>query len=466
VDSSYLPMIFELNSSGDLFAISYMKPGYALIRSTDNGNSWTMIDNDYLASEPVYVRIAANDEIFMGTFDGIYSSTNNGNNFIKRTNGMIKGILSFCTNSSNHLFAGTDGIGVFRSQNNGLDWTYINNGLAPSSENKRIVALCRNSNDYIFAAKGGVYKTQDNGDVWVSCGESSLSGEVNSLIINSHDVIFAGTDEGVFISTDEGENWIEKRNGITDNTPVHCFSINSNGDVFASTFERVYRSLNNGDSWIQIHDNPFDCLTINSNDEIYGATNFDGIHHSTDNGDSWTKISDIPAISMTVNSLDHLFAGNETNGIYYSTDFGETWSQLNSGLANTSILSLNMDLEDYVYAGTAGGLFRSILKTTSNEEDKLEIPKSFFLAQNHPNPFNPTTSIKFQIPANINRLKKNVSLNVYDILGREVITLINENKEAGFHEVEWNASNYPSGVYFYKLSAGDFVETKKMLLLK
>jgi len=108
----------------------------------------------------------------------------------------------------------------------------------------------------------------------------------------------------------------------------------------------------------------------------------------------------------------------------------------------------------------------SIQSDVTDASSQEFLPDEFGLSQNYPNPFNPTTSIKFQIPANINRLKKNVSLNIYDILGREVISLVNEDKESGFYEVEWNAVNNPSGVYFYKLSTGDFVETKKMLLLK
>ena len=90
-----------------------------------------------------------------------------------------------------------------------------------------------------------------------------------------------------------------------------------------------------------------------------------------------------------------------------------------------------------------------------------EIPGSYELYQNYPNPFNPTTKIKIQISK-----LADTKVTVYDILGREVEVLINEQLKPGTYEVEWNAANYTSGVYFYKLAAGDFVETKKMLLVK
>jgi hypothetical protein len=100
--------------------------------------------------------------------------------------------------------------------------------------------------------------------------------------------------------------------------------------------------------------------------------------------------------------------------------------------------------------------------TYSNEiEVDLTLPQSFSLEQNYPNPFNPTTSIKYQV-SNIS----NVSLKVYDIIGNEIATLVNEIQPAGIYEVNFNASSLPSGVYFYKLQASSFSETKKMLLMK
>ena len=97
----------------------------------------------------------------------------------------------------------------------------------------------------------------------------------------------------------------------------------------------------------------------------------------------------------------------------------------------------------------------------SVQNDLSLIPDEYSLAQNYPNPFNPSTIIKYDI-----KDRTNVELKVFDILGREIITLITEEKPAGNYEVEWNAAGLPSGVYFYRLQAGSFVETKKMVLMK
>jgi hypothetical protein len=94
-------------------------------------------------------------------------------------------------------------------------------------------------------------------------------------------------------------------------------------------------------------------------------------------------------------------------------------------------------------------------------EDIPAVPTSFSLEQNYPNPFNPVTSIEFRVPSS-----SAVELSVYDLLGRQVAELVNEKKNAGAYTVRWDASHFSSGVYFYKLTAGSFVQTRRMLLLK
>jgi hypothetical protein len=89
------------------------------------------------------------------------------------------------------------------------------------------------------------------------------------------------------------------------------------------------------------------------------------------------------------------------------------------------------------------------------------LPAEFALLQNYPNPFNPSTIIKFEVPRSTE-----VRLSVFDVLGREVLVLMNERRDAGVHEVKFDASNLASGVYLYRLQAGDFVSTKKLLLLR
>ena len=111
---------------------------------------------------------------------------------------------------------------------------------------------------------------------------------------------------------------------------------------------------------------------------------------------------------------------------------------------------------------TGSGTFCNAPAAVENEnEDDLETPKEFSLSQNFPNPFNPSTSIQYQV-SNISQ----VTLKVYDVLGNEVATIVNEEKPVGSYEVGFNALDLSSGIYFYKLQAGSFVQTKKMILLR
>ena len=106
----------------------------------------------------------------------------------------------------------------------------------------------------------------------------------------------------------------------------------------------------------------------------------------------------------------------------------------------------------------ADTLFRTVLVSASEPE---EIPTEYALQQNYPNPFNPSTIIKYELPKS-----SMVRLSVYDMLGREVSVLVNEGKNAGSYEVKFSAAGLSSGVYCYRLQAGDFVQTKKLMLLK
>jgi len=103
----------------------------------------------------------------------------------------------------------------------------------------------------------------------------------------------------------------------------------------------------------------------------------------------------------------------------------------------------------------------TIMPVTAVESEGNGLPDNFSLSQNYPNPFNPSTSIRYAVTD-----RQFVSLNIYDVTGKKISTIVNEEKGAGNYQVVFNASQYPSGVYFYRLQAGNFVETKKMILLR
>jgi Secretion system C-terminal sorting domain/CARDB len=142
--------------------------------------------------------------------------------------------------------------------------------------------------------------------------------------------------------------------------------------------------------------------------------------------------------------------------------------QPSSPLAGFNGLPVNGSWILTIIDGAAGdsGVLRAwclqfVYQTLVGGIGTVEIPNYFSLAQNYPNPFNPSTSIKFSVPK-----QTNVTLKIYDVLGKEVATLVNEMKQPGFHTVDFNASDFASGIYFYRLDAGEFSSVKKMMLVK
>jgi hypothetical protein len=195
---------------------------------------------------------------------------------------------------------------------------------------------------------------------------------------------------------------------------------------------------------------------------------------TTDSGDSW-----LSQISGTINSIydikfigdNSLIAVGENGTILITTNMGTNWNLRSSGtiqqLSGVSFSDRNN--------GTIVGYSGTILRTTNGgvsfvEEERIDaLPTEFLLSQNYPNPFNPSTKIKYSIPdviANGVKQSQFVTIKVFDILGIEIETLVNEEKPTGAYEVTWHASDLPSGVYFYQLLAGSYFKTKKMLLIK
>jgi hypothetical protein len=150
-----------------------------------------------------------------------------------------------------------------------------------------------------------------------------------------------------------------------------------------------------------------------------------------------------------------------------------TWFALSGGFAITPAQSGRMLMmsEGESFVGRASGpsqileggflvhpQFRTILVSVPQER---EVPEDFSLDQNYPNPFNPSTTIKYQLAE-----KRRVTLKIYDLLGREMATLVDDLEEPGYKSVRWYAAGFASGVYFYRLDSGTFTSVKKLLLLK
>jgi hypothetical protein len=197
--------------------------------------------------------------------------------------------------------------------------------------------------------------------------------------------------------------------------------------------------------------------------DMFVGTSCGGVFHSTNKGATWTVVNSgltSQCVYALADSGNLVFAGTSGGGVYSTSNFGTNWVQMNTGLGNLNINYLYV-YNNYLYAGTGSCVWRCVATLTGNIDPTNDVPKVFRLEQNYPNPFNPNTSIKYQIST-----KEFVTIKVYDILGKLVTTLVNEKKEPGTYDVQFDGTNYASGLYFYKIEAGDFEKTLKMVLVK
>jgi len=349
-------------------------------------------------------------------YTGVYISTNNGSTWTQ-TSISNQSVYSLAVNG-NSVFAGTLFYGVFLSTNNGTNWTQ-------TLSNQYVLSLAVNGN-YVFAGTYyyGVFLSTNNGTNWT---QTSLINDVYSLAVNGN-YVFAGTDQnGVFLSTNNGTNWTQ-----TSLTNQRVFSLAVNGNyVFAGTYQNgVFLSTNNGTNWTQT------------------SLNFQSVY------------------ALAVNGIN-ILAGTSGFGVYVSYNNGTNWAQRNEGLGNHGVGSFCI-LNNYIFAGTFnGGVYRRPLgELVAIQPISSEIPNGFSLSQNYPNPFNPVTNLEFGISSAAGGLRF-VSLIVYNMLGVEVATLVNDNLNPGTYKYNFDASALTSGVYFYKLVVnGNIIDTKRMVLLK
>ena len=164
-------------------------------------------------------------------------------------------------------------------------------------------------------------------------------------------------------------------------------------------------------------------------------------------------------------SGSNLFAGTWVGSVFLSTDNGSSWTTVSTGLVNPGPLRSFAFAGTILYVGTTNnGVWRRPLSdmiSTSVTMLDSNIPSAFALGQNYPNPFNPATMIRYSLPH-----RSHVSLTVINTLGQKVVELVSGDVEAGNHEVQFNANNLASGVYFYRLQAGKFVQAKSLIVVK
>ena len=451
---STIPEVISLTFSGTkLFAGTN-----GICLSTDNGVNWTVADSGI----SVYSLFVSGGKIFAGTWvAGIIVSTNDGTSWseVDYTDVNVNALAV----SGTYILAGTQK-GIFLSTNGGKNWTLNNSGMPTNA----FISSFALSGGNLFAGGLGLYLSTNSGFTWTQPGSTSFP--IARLAVLGSD-LFAGSLSGIYRSTDNGISWTADDSGSTllPELDVWSFAI-SGKNIYAGTDGGyVYLSTDNGGSWrVVLTGGAFYALTVSGADIFAACTAHSGgthIYLSTDNGASWT-VSDSGLAGVSVHSFvvsgDNIFAGTDGAGIYISANHGTNWRAVNSGLQEELVFNDLICSGTDLFAATSAGVWRRpISEMTNVKTSHVEIPTTFSLLQNYPNPFNPATTISFNLSS-----KVFVSVMVFDIVGREVATIVSEEMRAGQYSRQWDASKQSSGVYFCRLQAGAFTETKKLVLLK
>lgn len=394
--------------------------------STASGQlSWQAVNNG-LATDTLVRAIVVNrnGDLFVGTSEGGYRSTNHGNLW---TALIPPGTIEVQTIAldATHVYAGTDH-GMFLSTDLGASWLPINNGFPDDL----VLAIAINSGGQVFSGTDvdGLYRSTNSGSNWTQLTNGLTSSDMTTLAYRGPSTIFAGTDgAGMFVSTNNGDSWTQSNNGL--------------GDLLTRA------------------------ITLDRSGTVFVGTNTGGLFRSTNAGQAWTAVAGVSnpcVVSLCTHPNGDLYAGTAGGGVFRSTNDGATWAEVNSGLTNHWVYALAVDSSRYVYAGTVGGgVFRTVLPVSVAQEAQIHVPASFSLLQNYPNPFNPTTSIRYSLPQSAF-----VTLTVHNLLGQQVAQVVHELQQVGDHEVVFRGDGLPSGVYLYRLSAAGFTQTRKLVLLR
>lgn len=419
-----------------------------VMKSTDNGNNWTPCL--YGASS----IISSNNILIANTGGSLLISTNNGTSWAEKKYHFMEAYAVMKTPTA--IYTSSTVYGAYRSTDNGANWALVNQ-VYPFGHLRSFIM--KGSKLFAGTNGSGVYVSTNDGLKW---GDSTLLNQTVYALYTLGSNIYAGTaGSGIFYTTNDGANWTS----VTGSTTI--YSITSNGSrIFAGGTGGVLFS-DNSVNWNSIS---FPVPNIGGvaaigNRVFAGGTA--GIYISTDNGFTWSVSSfPYPNVNTLAASGNVVFAGCEKYGFFVSQDLGQTWRSINGNLGNRISVSRISVSGSELYAATYRG---SIMKAPISGLVGMSTPieneliKDFTLMQNYPNPFNPVTQINYE-------LNKSgfVILKIFDINGKEITELVNEKQSEGSYWVIFDAGklNLASGIYFYKMSTNDFVDTKRMVLVK
>ena len=436
--------------------------------------------------------VDSQDQVFVASgAGGFFRSQDGGNSWTLSAYG-IKGTRVqhiAIDDRTGVILAGTRENGVFRSEDHGQSWDYV--GFVERSINK-VAAGAKPGEWWVATYHDGVHRSDDDGNTWTFLANPLHKSIIKDFYYDQPSKTFFVRyrwGDKVYYSQDEGETWngLEIPHEINENETVLAITVADDGYLYVCVQEGIqpqepvlkfYRTQDLGKNWEEIpHPLPYRVpaesfveLFVDSTDRLWAANetrSLDGkLYYTNDGGQNWTLSLERPYFDFAafLETPDGSIWIADHEGTLRSSDRGQAWQRNTDGLRHLDVHSLTLDSQTArIFAGTHGGsVYQTAvdLSVISIEDEKPDLAV-FELRAAYPNPFNLVATIGYALPR-----PSEVKIEVFDLLGRRVRVLENGFKPIGEYEVTLDATGLPSGVYFYTLSAGDFTQTRKIVVVR
>ncbi len=366
---------------------------------------------------------------------------------------------------------------IMKTSDGGHNWV-LNEGPNYFDPARTITAI-DSLHLWILCLGGTLHRTTDGGATWDSL--YPFPPDPDALFKPLH---FFNTKDGVaasayaYLTSDGGNTWTRGDTTARFMGPTDVsFPSRSQGWIvgaasrFALDVGHIAHSTDGGYSWTFQKRYPPVLYAVCFVDTLKGfAVGTDGVtgasgqlQRTTDGGVNWNGSLVLytgPLYDVAFADSSRGWIASALGNILSTVDGGSTWNLETTGV-HVPLRKINVLCKEgvIIVCGDGGTILKKGI--VDKVAETRELPREFFLSQNYPNPFNPSTKISYSVSK-----QGLVTVRIFDVIGRELATLVDERKQAGTYTVEWNASGFSSGMYFYRIIAGEFVETKRMLLIR
>jgi photosystem II stability/assembly factor-like uncharacterized protein len=456
-------IVMETSSLGDAY-FSDLQNGWArtadaLYKTTNGGITWEI--KALNCAEFFFI----DDSNSWGIFDlnRIFYSENGWDTYNEQIESVTSEFLQSITikDTLNVFVCGQENI--IGTTDGGKNWN-IYFSSTPDTQLNSITTI----NNFIWAVGnfGQVVCSKNNGSTFeIFFLPAYWLSDVYFIDENKGFIVGGNVEGEFFLTTDAGLTW-DSLQTTPKSEGFNKIKFSSDSIGYMSSNEGIYKSTDQGNTWQLVNMGFFQTLeTINNS---VWTSSMNNLIFTTNQGLSWNTVEvyEIDIVAITIESISFADINNGWLSVsdgrrYKTSDGGFSWTE-EERLAGVSLNSIKFLNKNCGWAVGSGGIILHYgNKTTDIDDGQISLIEKYHLSQNYPNPFNPVTTIKFSVPE-----ISYVTFKVYDMLGKEITALVNEEKPAGSYEVKFDGSNLSSGIYFYQLKAGSFIQTKKMILLK